>query len=71
MMRLTDVLHIKFPEYCPCGYRISIANRYCPHCGKKIELPIGTHKHQSCHTCGTEHEVDAYFCGRCGVRFTA
>jgi len=40
-MRLTDVLHTKVPEYCPCGQRISIAHRYCPHCGKKITLPVG------------------------------
>ncbi|BCM89422.1 hypothetical protein IAD21_01268 [Abditibacteriota bacterium] len=49
---------------CACGAQIARGAKFCPECGRKVELK------QKCPQCGVESVPNAKFCAECGHHFT-
>ena len=53
---------------CKCGAKLSVDDKFCNGCGKKIEVEIEEIECMNCYNCKMEIPNDSRFCPACGYK---
>ena len=53
---------------CKCGAKLSVDDKFCNGCGKKIEVEIEEIECMNCSNCEMEIPNDSRFCPACGYK---